>query len=296
MTSPEAAAGSIYDLGYRGYGGRRLGRRHAVAVVYLHSLRTAFGLGRRTGAKVIPIGLAVIALFPAALQLGIAAVAEDIITLVRPENHYSYIQVIIALFCAAVAPELMGRDLRSRTLALYFSRALAREDYVVAKLAALTTALLALTLLPQVVLFIGRGFARNDLGGYVSDEWDQVPAIAASALLISLSFGALSLWLGCQSPRRSYAAGGILATFMMTFAVAGIIVNLSEGILARLCVFLSPFHTARGFTLWLFNVDAEPDSVIARADMPGAAYALVALAFAALVTALVLRRYRRMAP
>ena len=37
-----------------------------------------------------------------------------------------------------VAPELVGRDQRNRSLALYFSRAVSRSDYVLAKLAALT--------------------------------------------------------------------------------------------------------------------------------------------------------------
>ena len=55
--------GNIYDLGYRGYDGPRLGRRHAAATLVRHSTRSVFGLGRTMRAKIIPgicIGLPVL--------------------------------------------------------------------------------------------------------------------------------------------------------------------------------------------------------------------------------------------
>ncbi len=62
----ESAAGSIYDLGYRNYEGVRLGRRHAILSLYIQSLRGVFGFGRHTSSKIIPMGLAIVALLPAA--------------------------------------------------------------------------------------------------------------------------------------------------------------------------------------------------------------------------------------
>ena len=62
----ESAAGSIYDLGYRNYEGKRLGRRYAVLSLYIQSLRGVFGFGRHTSSKIIPIGLTIVALLPAA--------------------------------------------------------------------------------------------------------------------------------------------------------------------------------------------------------------------------------------
>ena len=117
--SERQAAGNIYDLGYRRYEGIRLGRRHAVLTLYIHSLRAAFGLGRPATAKIVPFGLAILALIPATIQLGIAAVASDVVELYSHSGYYSYVQWIIALFVAAVAPELVGRDQRSRVLTLY---------------------------------------------------------------------------------------------------------------------------------------------------------------------------------
>ena len=50
--------------------------------------------------------------------------------------------VFATILVAVQAPELLGRDVRYRVLSLYFSRALLREDYALAKLAALSAAVL----------------------------------------------------------------------------------------------------------------------------------------------------------
>lgn len=46
--------GVIHDIGYQRYTGPRLGRRHVFGALYLHGLRTAFGLGRSAKAKIFP--------------------------------------------------------------------------------------------------------------------------------------------------------------------------------------------------------------------------------------------------
>src|SRR5512140_3643200 len=121
MSERAEPAGSIYDLGYRRYDGQRLGRRHAIQSLYLFSLRGAYGLGRRTSSKIIPIAIAIVAAVPALIQLGIGAIlSSQQIDIIRPENYFGFIQVALALFCAAVAPEVMGRAQRTRTLPLYF--------------------------------------------------------------------------------------------------------------------------------------------------------------------------------
>ena len=190
---PVAPSGNIYDLGYRRYDGVRLGRGYAVTQLYLHSLRAVFGIGRRNSSKIIPIGLAIITLLPAAIQLGIAAIANNIVEFYKAENYYGFIQWPLALFVAAVVPEVVGRDQRNHTLTLYFSRSLKRGDYAIAKMAAVTTGLLVLTLVPQVVLFIGNALAGNDIPGYFSDNWQDIAPIFGAGLLISLFMAGISL-------------------------------------------------------------------------------------------------------
>ncbi|MBI5948291.1 MAG: ABC transporter permease subunit [Chloroflexi bacterium] len=291
----ERPAGSIYDLGYRRYEGVRLGRRHAILALYIHGLRSAFGIGRRTQSKLFPIGLALLAFIPATIQLGIAAIAADRIEIVKAEDYYGYVEMILALFAAAVAPELVGRDQRTRTLSLYFSRAVARRDYAAARLGALITVMLALTLLPQTVLFAGRGLASNDLPSFFRDEADQIAPIVVTAVLISVLVAAVGVAVAAQTPRRVYATVTILAMFVVPLAIASAIVNITDGEGTGFALLLSPFHLMDGLTKWVFSVTPEPMSDLAIAGLGGWLYGVGVAAWVAACVWFFVRRIDRVA-
>lgn len=291
MQQAEPRSGSIYDLGYRGYDGVRLGRQHAITSLYFYTLRSAFGLGRRTGSKIMPIAIAIIAFIPAVGQLAIAALVTNV-EVYTPSNYFAYIEVPVALFCAAIAPEICGRDMRQRTLSLYFSRALHRRDYILAKLAAFATALTVLTLMPQAVLVIGNGLASKDLWGYVQDNWDQMPRTLASGLLIAATVACVSLAIATQTPRRAYATIAVVAWFLVTFPVTGILVHGIGGA-GDYAVFISPFEFIHGSTLWIFNTSPSVDSTLDVAGFPMWVYPLVVLAYGGAGFAWVVRRFER---
>lgn len=291
MQQAESRAGSIYDLGYRGYDGVRLGRRHAITSLYLYTLRSAFGLGRRTGSKIMPIAIAIIAFIPAVGQLAIAALVSDV-EVYTPSNYFAYIEVPVALFCAAIAPEICGRDMRQRTLSLYFSRALHRRDYILAKLAAFATALTVLTLAPQAVLVIGNGLASKDLWGYVQDNWADVPRTIASGLLIAVTVACVSLAIATQTARRAYATVAVVAWLLVTWPVAGILVAGIGGA-GDYAVFLSPFEFIHGSTLWIFNGSPQVDSTLDSAGFPMWVFPPVVIAYGAASLAWLLRRFDR---
>ena len=71
-------------------------------------------------------------------------------------TYHGLTVTLMMLFCAAQAPEIFGRDQRYGVLPLYFSRAITRTDYVLAKVAGLIVALLIVDLVPQMILFVGR--------------------------------------------------------------------------------------------------------------------------------------------
>lgn len=288
------ASGSIYDLGYRHYDGVRLGRRHAVWALYLHSLRNVFGIGRSFWAKAAAFGILGIALIPAVVQLGIAAVAPQDLEIVAPEDYYGIIEPLLAVFCAIVAPELAGRDQRTQTLSLYFSRALRREDYVLAKFFALLTGMLAITVVPQLLMFTGNASAANDAFDYLQQNWQDVPAILASATLLSAVVSAVGLAIAAQTARRAYSTVGILAAFILVSGVAASVFAAAENDIGRVALLLSPFHLARGTTFWIFGAEPGPDSQFARADLPGVAYLLSLLAVTLAMLVVLLRRYQRL--
>jgi len=295
MSQPsERAAGNIYDLGYRRYEGVRLGRHHAVLALYTASLRAAFGLGRRTSAKIIPVALVIIAMIPALIQLGVASTLQNV-EIVRLEEYFEYVQVVLALFVAAVAPELLGRDMRNRTLALYFSRPLKRADYALAKIAALTTAMLFLTLLPVSLMFVGNGLASSNSGQYFRDNFTDIFPIIGSSLLLSLFTSSLALALAVMTPRRAYATGAIIAVFVFSSTIASILLSIfgsdSPG---RFSYLIGMYWLMRGVTFWVFRAHPQPGDQLAEANIPGEVFFVVMAAVIAVAIWFLVRRYERM--
>ena len=291
----ERAAGSIYDLGYRRYEGARLGRRYAALSLYVHGLRAAFGLGRRTRSKIFPFGLAIVASVPAIVQIMVAALFNtDDIEVVEAEEYYSsYVQFILVLFAAAVAPELLGRDQRHATLPLYFSRALSRHDYALARFGAMVTAMLALTLGPQALMFVGNALVGTSFGDYFREEWRQIGPIIASGILVSLFLAAISLNIAALTPRRAFATIGVVVPFVLLPVISVVFVEILDTIVGRLGVFLGPFNVMNGFTYWLFDASGQVDGPLETADFAGGYYFLFALAIVAAGLTLLLRRYGR---
>lgn len=292
MQPAERRTGSIYDLGYRNYEGIRLGRRHAIMSLYWYTLRGAFGLGRRTSSKIIPVIITVIAFFPAVIQLGIAALFTEEADIITPEDYFDFIQVPIALFCAAVAPDVAGRDMRQRTLSLYFSRALRRSDYAIAKAAAFATALLLLTLAPQMVLVIGNGLAGSDIPGYIQDNWADFPRTIATGVLIAGMAAAVSLAIAAQTSRRAYATVAVIAWWVV-LAIVSNILAVGIGGIGEFAIYLSGFDIGYGMTQFVYGKDAGGDTAIGDIGFPEWTYLVAALAYAAGGLALVVRRFQQ---
>jgi ABC-2 type transport system permease protein len=300
----ESATGSIYDLGYRKYEGVRLGRRHAVFSVYIQSLRGVFGFGRHTSSKIIPIGLAVVALLPAVIQLGFISLSKDTIAasdIFKASDYYEFIQWPLGLFVAAVGPELVGRDLKNSTLSLYFSRALMRSDYILAKVAALATALLIISLVPQLLVFAGNSMADNDSLGYLRDNWRDIAPIIGSGVVISLLLAGISLAIASQTSRWQIASGGVIACIAIPYVLGSILVSAMDGGAIGYSLMFSVFHVMKAVTLWFFGVTpVAPESGssltgdIALSSAPLFVYAIAAAGIVAVALAITYLRYRKL--
>jgi ABC-2 type transport system permease protein len=291
----DPASSSIYDLGYRHYEGARIGRRGTLLTLYVHGLRSAFGLGRRASSKIFPFGLAIFAFVPAIIQLGVAALVNgttEHVDLFKHEDYFQYVRVILVLFCATVAPELIGRDQRSRTLSLYFSRAVSRFDYTLAKFAALTSAMLVLTLGPQLVLFIGNGLASNDLSGYIGENWDLVFPIFGGSLILSMAIAALGLVIAAYLPRRAYSTAAIVGAFILTLTIGHILIETADAAVTKWFLLASPYAW-EGMVRLFFRVDPNSGTTLYEAGLSGWACLAGVLASIVIGFALTLRRLRR---
>jgi ABC-2 type transport system permease protein len=261
-------------------------------VLYLESLRGAFGLGRSAAAKIAPAVLIFFALVPALVQLLVGALFPGETEILRHDEYYEVIKYLLGLYCAAVAPDIAGRDQRNRSLTLYFSRAIKRNDYALAKLAAMTTAMLLITLGPQLLLLIANGLVADDLGAHLREEWDVVFPIVGSALLGSAVIASIGVLIAAQTPRRAFATVGIVVVFIIPIAVAGTLVVGIDTEVTRYGVFASPLDVVTGVTSWMFRQPPAEGETVAVADFEGWAYLIAALAMTFVASALVIRRYR----
>jgi ABC-2 type transport system permease protein len=295
--------GSIYDLGYRVYEGPRLGRRAAVAALLRHTLRTAYGLGRSARSKIMPVGLVLLATLPALLAVGVivlfaqfalpnaAAGAADALSPVRYSTIFPFTAVLVFLFSASQAPELFGRDQLANTLPLYFSRAISRSDYAVARMLGLLIALLVLVLAPQLILFIGRVLVAPDVMTGLADELPQVPTALLVGFIIALVVGSLAAAIAALTPRRSYATVAIVAVFLIPNVFAAILIALDVGLLGQVAALLSPADVLDGVNAFLF--DARADNVtVQQAGIEGWVYLVSAAAWTLGSLAVLLRRYQ----
>jgi ABC-2 type transport system permease protein len=294
--------GSIYDLGYRGYRGVRLGRRHAVASLVRQSFRQSWGLGRSGRAKIVPFGLAALATVPAVVALGVSALARRVgpagevieaASPIRYDSYYGLIAGIVFLFAAGQAPELLARDLRYRVLALFFSRAIRREDYALAKLGALGLAMLVLSLFPQGLIFIGRALLATDIPSAIADDAPLVPAIVGQALLTAVLLASVGLAIASFTPRRAFSTAAIFAAFLIPPVAVAAIAELSGGDVAAVVSLVSPPDILDGANDFFYGV---PRSGPPGAELPSVVYVVAALVMAAVATGVLVWRYRKVEP
>jgi ABC-2 type transport system permease protein len=297
-----AEVGSIYDIGYRKYDGPRLGRAHAVRSLFLHSLRSAFGIGRGGRAKMAPITLGFLVCIPAIAIIAAQALIRqfpgggqlEAELPIRYDTYASTISLFIILFCAAQAPDLFGRDQRHSLLSLYFARALRREDYALARMAGFMVAIFILQLLPDVLLFLGRVLLATDVVDAVADDIPELVAVVIQAALTAGLLGGISMAISAFTPRRAYAVAGIIAAFVIPGIVSGIILGLGAVDIGQWLVLLSPSSILEGTNAFLFDapLSNEFDGGFFIFDVPLWAYLTAAVVGIAGSVAITIRRFQ----
>ncbi len=290
--TPPTAGGAIHDIGYRHYDGPRLGPAYIQRSLFLDTFRGAFGLGRSARSKVMPVILLVIMLLPALIMSFVTNYFGADELPVRYTEYAFALQVAVTIFVGAQSPAAMSRDLRFRVAPLYFSRPLSRQQYVQAKLAAVSSALFVFMLLPLLVLFAGALLAKLPLDENVPD---LLRAIAGAAIL-AVVLAAIGLALSSMTPRRGFGVAAVVAVLLVTSAVQGIVRALLEEFssdrAAGYAGLISPFTLVDGIIAGPLRGDSvmetPPDGVLASA-----VYCLVAVAVVAGGYAFLVARYRK---
>jgi ABC-2 type transport system permease protein len=280
-------AGVIHDIGYQRYTGPRLGRAQVVAALYVHSLRTAYGLGRTVKAKIFPgivLGLAV-----AVAVVGVALRTQTGEVAITYLQYVDALGIPVLLFLALAAPELVCRDLRSGVLALYFSRPLRRADYALAKLGAMISAVWLLLAGPLLLMFLGGVFAQKGGAGGAWREFTSFLGGLGYAAMTAVVLSAVALPLASLSSRRAVAAVIVVVAFVSTTPVIGVLDAVGGTTAKQLGPLLNPVTVLSGLQAWVYRTS------VADVGGFGALYLVVALAFVAAGAGAMLARYRKVA-
>ncbi|MFF8269841.1 ABC transporter permease [Streptomyces sp. NPDC016562] len=204
----------IHNIGYRSYDGPRLGRAYGRRSLFSQSLRGAYGLGRSAKSKILPMILFAVMCVPALILVAVAINIPGSTTLPIKYTTYAVTtQVIVYLFLASQAPQSVSRDLRFKTVPLYFSRPIERVDYVVAKYAAMASALFVLTATPLLIMWIGALLAKFDF----ADQTKGFGQGLVSVLLLSLLFSGLGLVMAALTPRRGFGVAAVIALLLIPY-------------------------------------------------------------------------------
>ncbi|MFE0799394.1 ABC transporter permease [Streptomyces sp. NPDC058812] len=283
----------IHNIGYRSYDGPRLGRAYARRSLYSQSLRGAYGLGRSAKSKVLPMLLFVVMCLPAAIMVAVA-VATKANDLPLDYTRYAIVlQAVISLYVASQAPQSVSRDLRFKTVPLYFSRPIETADYVRAKYASLASALFVLTAAPLLVLYVGALLAKLDFA-------DQTKGFAqglVSVALLSLLFAGLGLVVASVTPRRGFGIAAVIAVLTITYGAVSTLqaiadVQGSSGSVAWIGLF-SPITLIDGVSSAFLGATSAFPGGVGPSNGEGAVYVLVTLGLIAGAYGLLMRRYQK---
>jgi ABC-2 type transport system permease protein len=217
--------GEVFDLGYQHYDGPREGRARARLALWTNGVRTALGIGRGGRSKVLPILLFAAVVAPAlfiVLMTAIAAQAGAALDgLPGHEGYYQVVSVIVLLFAAIIAPELLTTDRRDGVLNLYLVRPLSATDYVMGRWLAFFSITLAILYAGQVVLLVGLVLAAADPVEYLRENWLDVPRFLLAGAVIAVFTTTLPLAVSAFTTRRAYVAAFVIGLYFITAAVVG---------------------------------------------------------------------------
>jgi ABC-2 type transport system permease protein len=220
----EHSGGTVFDIGYQPYTGQREGRSRSRRAIFKDGVRIALGFGRGARAKVLPwifIGvLTAIALVMAIVagaveRMGGEGAAERM-DLPSHGDYYGIASIIVFVFAAVVAPELLCPDRRQRVINLYLVRPITGGDYITSRWSAFFVVMLAAAWLPQIILFLGLSMGDPTPVAYLQAHWLDIPRFLLAGAAISAYTTTLAMLTASFTSRRAYASVFLVGLFIIT--------------------------------------------------------------------------------
>ncbi len=258
-TGPGSA--QILERGYRRYDGERLGRGASIRAVWWYSIQRMLGMRRSVWSKLLPAAVIFFSYVPAIVFVGVVALAKDspevASSLPSYADYYGYVMLAVVLFATFSAPDVLCPDRRTGMLGLYLASPLTRDTYLVAKGAAILSALLIVTAGPQLLFLLA-----NTLQGYtVGDTGDtllMVVRIIGAGVVVAALFTSVTMAISSFTDRRGFASAAILLVIFASGAIGGSLQDAHPNLaLVGLAVQLPDALTTRTFGVTSTGASAD---------------------------------------
>ena len=119
-------------------------------------------------------------------------------------------------------PELICPDRRHGTLRMYMTSNLNPVTYLAAKVTAAWSVLAVVTVFPLVLVLLSYSLLGN--GPANPGDWFKTQAqIVGAGLVLAIFYGTIALPISSLTDRNSFAAAGIILTFVLSGAALGIL-------------------------------------------------------------------------
>ena len=296
--------GQVFDIGYQHYDGPREGRNRSRLAVYKDGIRIALGLGRGARAKILPfvfIGILVVVALVMALIAGAAdrfagEGAADALNLPSHAEYYSIASIILFIFAAIAAPELLCPDRRDGVINLYLVRPLTGTDYIVARWGAFLSVMLIVVWLPQLILLTGLVMGDPKPVDYLKDNWTDVPKFLAAGAAMAVYVSTIAMLTAAFTTRRAYASAFLVGLFVITTPFT---IGLAEEIGGTIGQWISMFNLSNipiHVNDIIFDETSDVTEGLPATELPEWVRVMWLFAWTIGPGAIIWGKYRRLAP
>ncbi len=280
--------GEVFDRGYRSYDGPRHGRSGAITSLIGYSMKRAMGIRKSWTAKILPFLLYTAITIPLVVQIGVTAIVPDA-GFASYSGYLAGIFLTVGVFVGTAAPEMICVDRHERTLPLYFARAITRGDYVLAKTIAMVMLTMTLTVIPAILLWLGRQLVAESVGTAMRENIGDLGRVIFAGAMIALVLSAIGLAVSSFTNRKGVAIALIIFLFVVVTGVANVGIEvLNDQDWSRYLIGLHLPLLFEGMNAHLFGNNQDP--VIDRVDLPLSAY--IGWMFTLIALCLVIFRWR----
>ena len=166
---------------------------------------------------------------PAIIIALIASLSGGLLDVPGHADYYQVVSIVLLIFSAIIAPELLCPDRRNGVISLYLVRPLSITDYLAARWLAFFAITLLLVYSGQAVLLVSLVLSAADPLEYLRDNWLDIPRILGAGFLLAAFIATLPLAVAAFTDRRALAAAFVIGLFVISGAAGGILTACGEG-------------------------------------------------------------------